>query len=631
MQAHRTTHVFRIMGVLLFSICIIPSSGCQGTNHSAGATGYTASTQQSPITIRRTSQYLTMRDGVKIAIDIYLPDPLPENQTIPTLLHQTRYWRAIDYRWLVSFFKDDGPRGLIGTYARRFLQNGYAWVDVDVRGSGASYGSRPVAYSQEEVRDGAEIVDWIVSQPWSNGTVGAMGISYSGGTAEMLLVNQHPAVKAIAPMFSGYDLYSEIAFPGGIHLSSFTKTWTAINHHLDRNQLPFRGWMADLMVRGVRPVDGPQQYEFLSQALQDHKRNWNPYEEASGIIFRDDPPPSGQATNIDIISPQTYSRKIIDSGAAIYSYSGWFDGGYPLAAIKRYQDYQQPSHHLRIGPWDHGGKRRISPNHLGPATFDHFGELLRFFDTHLKGLHTGIAQEAPVHYFTMGEERWKSSHEWPPPATSTAFYLHQEHSLSMAIPDKAERPDSYQVNLTTGTGQHTRWNTLVGISLPNPYPDRREKDGKLVLYTSAPLKKSVEVTGHPILTLFLSSSTPDTTVFAYLEDVTPEGEVHYITEGQLRALHRKWNPTREIPGSPRPRPVRSFRRQDGHLLQPGEIVSLVFDLLPTSYQFKKGHRIRLALSGADKDHFQPLEGPSPTWSIWHSSGYPSRIDLPIVP
>ena len=173
-----------------------------------------------------------MRDGVKIAIDFYLPDGLEPGQRVPTMLHQTRYWRSFDYRWLIALFKDDRPRGVIGNYAERFLLQGYAWVDVDVRGSEASFGTRPIAWAPDEIKDGAEIVDWIVSQPWSNGRVGAMGISYSGSTAEMLLVNQHPAVKAVAPMFAGFDLYTEIAFPGGIHLTWFTETWSYINNKL---------------------------------------------------------------------------------------------------------------------------------------------------------------------------------------------------------------------------------------------------------------------------------------------------------------------------------------------------------------------------------------------------------------
>jgi len=256
----------------LLGICLFLSGSCSSgpeifnktTRESESRTSHHGSQENQ----HRLSQYLTMRDGVQIAVDLYLPDKLQPGQKIPTILHQTRYWRAVDYRWLVRLFKEDRPRGIIGRYASRFLKEGYAWVDVDVRGSGASFGSRPVAYSPEEIKDGAEIVDWIIAQPWSNGNIGAMGISYSGGTAEMLLINQHPAVKAVAPMFSGFDLFSEIAFPGGIHLNWFTKTWTTINHRLDNNQLPFGGWLANLFVRGVRPVDHDAGDQFLIQAIK---------------------------------------------------------------------------------------------------------------------------------------------------------------------------------------------------------------------------------------------------------------------------------------------------------------------------------------------------------------------------
>ena len=127
----------------------------------------------------RHSAYLTMRDGVKIAITVYRPIDSKKQTHHPTILHQTRYWRSIEYRWPLSMFKDETPRGLMKIYAMRFLASGYVWVDVDVRGSGASFGSRPYAYSPKEIQDGAEIVDWIIQQPWSNGKVGALGISYA--------------------------------------------------------------------------------------------------------------------------------------------------------------------------------------------------------------------------------------------------------------------------------------------------------------------------------------------------------------------------------------------------------------------------------------------------------------------
>lgn len=571
-----------------------------------------------------------MRDGVKLAVDVYLPNGLKPGQTIPTLLHQTRYWRAIEYRWLVSLFKEDGPRGLIGSYAKRFLQQGYAWVDVDVRGSGASFGIRPIAYSPKEIQDGAEIVDWIIAQPWSNGKVGAMGISYSGGTAEMLLVNQHPAVKAVAPMFSGFDLYSEIIFPGGIHLTWFTETWSEIIHRLDHNRLPHAGWTANLFVRGVRPVDGDAGPHLLSLALQEHKANWSPYREASGIDFRDDPPPSRQAANIDVLSPQSYANEIAKSGAAIYSYSGWFDGGYQLAAINRYRHYQQPTHRLMLGPWDHGGKRRISPYTLGPVQFDHAAELLKFFDVHLKEGATSGQNDPPIRYYTMGKEQWKTSTRWPPESTPLSMYFQKDGRLSMTPLSAEDNPDRYQVDPTTGTGKHTRWNTLVGISLKDPYPDRKVRDQKLLVYTSEPLSEALEVTGHPLATVYLSTTTTDTTLFVYLEDVTPEGDVHYVTEGELRAIHRQGQPNHVTPNPTGPFPTHTFRRADAAPLIPGEVVPLTVDLLPTSYQFKPGHRIRIALAGADKDHFEILDGPTPTWEVWHTPDRPSHVELPVI-
>jgi len=573
-----------------------------------------------------------MRDGVNIAVDLYLPANMPHGQKIPAILHQTRYWRAIDYRWLTSLFKEDRPRGLMGQYAARFLRAGYAWVDVDVRGSGASFGTRPTAYSPDEIKDGAEIVDWIITQPWSNGKVGSMGISYSGGTAEMLLINQHPAVKAVAPMFSGFDLYSEIAFPGGIHLNWFTKTWTQINRRLDHNEPPFGGWIANLFIRGVRPIDLDTGEEWLSQAMRDHESNWSPYHEASGITFRDDPPPSRQAANIDALSPATYADQIAQSNAAIYSYSGWFDGGYQLAAIKRFLRHRQnPANKLILGPWDHGGKRHISPEALAPARFDHAEELLKFFDSHLKNLDRNSRNEARVRYYTMGEERWKEAQDWPPEAATVSVYFQEGGILSQDLPPANSQPDQYQVNPETGTGEHSRWNTLVGISLTHPYPDRKERNRDLLVYTSEPLKQDMEVTGHPMATVYLSATTPDTTVFVYLEDVTPEGNVHYVTEGELRALHRKFvTPTSEMTSS-LPIPYHTYRRADATSLKPGEVVPLTIDLLPTSYQFKQGHRIRVSLAGADRDHFQILEGPAPLWEVWRTPTRPSRLDLPMVP
>lgn len=160
--------------------------------------------------MKRHSQYLTMRDGVRLAADLYLPDTYHPGARLPTILEQTRYFRDYDLRWPFSLFV---PRKAVGLIPG-MVNCGYAWVFVDVRGTGASNGYQVGMYPREQVKDSAEIVDWIVKQPWSNGKVGTFGMSYDAGAAELTLVNRHPAVRAAAPFYMLFDMYSDCAAPG---------------------------------------------------------------------------------------------------------------------------------------------------------------------------------------------------------------------------------------------------------------------------------------------------------------------------------------------------------------------------------------------------------------------------------
>jgi len=112
--------------------------------------------------IQQGSHYLTMRDGTRIAVDLHLPGDLAPGEKLPALLHQTRYWRAAELRFPFTLFGGEPDEAV-----RAFVSQGYAWISADARGSGASFGMRPHAWSPDEVRDGADILDWIVSQPCS--------------------------------------------------------------------------------------------------------------------------------------------------------------------------------------------------------------------------------------------------------------------------------------------------------------------------------------------------------------------------------------------------------------------------------------------------------------------------------
>jgi len=567
----------------------------------------------------RTSQYLTMRDGVKIAIDVYLPAGLRPGEKIPAILNQTRYWRNIDLHW--PFNK------LLGTPKEiaAIVSFGYALIRVDARGSGASFGTRPYPWSENEIKDGAEIVDWIVAQPWSDGKVGAAGGSYEGTTAEFLLVNNHPAVKAAAPLFALYDVYTDVAFPGGIHLSWFTKIWEQGNRAMDLNRPQDVLWYARLATTGVLPVDDDRDGRQRAAAARAHAGNYWVHREASQLTFRDDVSPGGFCC--DVFSPHAYRDKLERSGAAVYSYSGWFAGGYAHAAIKRHLTLSHPGNKLVLGPWDHGGDDHVLPFGVTvPAKFDHLAELRRFFDYNLKGIDTGIDREPSVHYYTMVENKWKAAASWPPPATPTSFYLAADRQLSALPPTDADASDAYRIDQTASAGNYARWRSLA-IGMGVHYPDRARRDKTLLVYETAPLAADTEVTGHPLVTLFYATDKADGQVFVFLEDVDERGRVGYVTEGQLRAIHRKLSD--EPPPYNSPTPYRTFKRADAQPLIPGEPADLTFDLHPTSYLFKKGHRIRLAIAGAD-EHFRPLPDPPEAFLLHRDAQRPSRLVLPIV-
>jgi uncharacterized protein len=568
-----------------------------------------------------------MRDGVKIAVDLSLPADLKDGELIPAILRQTRYFRSWDVGWPLSWLDDRHP-----SLRKVFVTHGYAWVDVDARGTGASFGHWPYAWAPDEVRDGSEVVDWIVKQPWSNGKVGAHGVSYEGSSAEFLLIDKNPAVKASVPQHSLFDAYADIAFPGGIQLSWFTKGWNSGNQMLDRDDVQQlfhdEAWWERPFLHGVRAVDEDRDRSMLKRAIQEHRTNPDIDAVLSQVTFRDDVS-TVTGVSVDASSPFSYSTDVEASGATVYSWSGWFDGGYPDSAIKRFLTLKNRAR-LILGPWNHGATQDASPfSPVSVSAFDQYSELLRFFDSQLKDVNIEIMQK-PVLYFTMGEERWKNVDSWPPPGARTmSFYFGTGHQLATVRPTAKDAQDKYVVDDTAGTGNSSRWNTLLLDPPDVIYPDRSSADQKLLCYTSSPLDVDTEVTGHPVITLYASSTATDGEFFAYLEDVDGKSKVTYVTEGELRAIHRKVNT--DPPPYKQVVPYHSFKRADTMPLVPGQVAQLVFGLQPTSYVFKRGHAIRVALAGADKDHFAVLPGSPPTWKMQRNATYASHIDLPVMP
>ncbi|HEY0546409.1 MAG TPA: CocE/NonD family hydrolase [Pyrinomonadaceae bacterium] len=546
------------------------------------------------------SLYVTMRDGVKIAIDVILPKDTPAGARLPTIMNLTRYHRT-----------DEGDG--IGGYENFFTSYGYACVKVDARGTGASFGVWPIPWSRDEIADEGEIAAWIVAQSWSNGKVGAFGNSYDGTCAQMLAVPNHPAVKAVIPRHYEYDVYMDIAFPGGVFNDWMVKVWDAGNHELD-------------LKPGVKPVDADKAKSMLKEALKMHASNVNLYEGVRQMSFRDD---RVNGYSIDDSSVHTFHSQIERSNVAINNWGSWLDAGTADAVISSFMTLKNPQRTL-VGAWNHGASQNASP-YLSPASqgLRQRFEWLRFFDYYLKGVSEANAMpDKTLFYYTMGEEKWKATKAWPPVgSTSARWYMSADNTLAPAAPKSSAGEDKYTVDYEATTGNKNRWTTQEGG--PVNYPDRAEEDKKLLTYTSAPLAEEMEITGYPVISLQVASTLSDCAFFVYLEDIDETGKVIYLTEGELRAIHRKVS--KDKPPYWMIVPYHSFKKQDAMPLVAGERSEITFGLWPVSVLIKKGHRVRVAIAGHDKSVFAryPATG-TPVFTVERNKHNTSFIELPVI-
>jgi putative CocE/NonD family hydrolase len=534
---------------------------------------------------RAKSLYLTMSDGVKIAVDVVLP--YGYKAEVPSIMLMTRYHRLEEGRYNRE----------IGEF---FTLNGYAYVLVDARGSGASFGTRPHPFSAKEIADYGEIVDWIVKQPWSNGRVGAEGVSYEGNTA--IMVANHPAVKAVIPRFYDFDIYRQTIMPGGIFNDVFMKLWSEENIALDTEE-------------GVKPVTDKL---VLKAALKEHQNNADVYQFSQHFEFIDS---KEQEITIQDISP----CGLESSGTALFTWASWLDAGTAAGAISQFQRFSNPQTVI-IGPWSHGAEFDSDPflppeTAVQPNLFEQASLMLAFFDNFLKE-EGDSSLDKEIIYYTLGEGQWKTTPVWPPKGfSSQKWYFGDGNALTKTQPVTGS--DQYQVDFTATSGHQTRWHTQLGGN-DVIYPDRQEQDKKLLTYTTAPLENNLEITGTPVVNIAFSATTSDGAFFVYLEDVAPDGKVTYITEGMLRLIHRKpLTEQSECAGE-----YHSFKQADAAPLVPGKADTASIGLFPTSVLIKKGHRIRIAIAGHDAAMFRryPAAG-TPEYTIYRHSG--SFLELPV--
>ncbi len=591
---------------------------------------------------KRVSDYLILSNGTRLAYDLILPTRkgVPVDTPLPCLFKYTpylrtftifdksgkniiadlvrlgwkeramlrvRYWLSKDGRYMDPLFRTP--------WLKNMVRHGYAVLVVERPGTGASFGTWDASH-EPGAREASEIIDWIASRPWSNGKVGMYGDSFQAMIQMATAATGNPHLKAIFPTSAPMEMYESITFPGGVYNKAFGA---------------FFKWSTSILQAGtITPVDSDHEGTILAQAMKERSLALpETINVTKNAPFRDSVGLRGISIWQDRAALYPFTERINRSGVAIYMTNGWYDI-FTNDMFFWYDNLTVPKR-LIVRPTDHSTVEKNGPD------LDYGAEAHRWFDYWLKGIDNGIMNEPPVHYYIMGKDGgWKTAGQWPPAKKEPiSFYVGPGRTASVASTNDGllvpERPagqdgfDEYTVDYTTTTGKGSRWSA---VNWQRNYPDMSHNDRKALTYTTAPLAADVEITGHPVVHLWLVTDAPDLDAFVYLEEVDSKGRSTYITEGTLRASHRK-------PGRPPFKnlglPYHSHFKTDLLPIMAGEPFELAMNLLPTSYRFGKDNRIRITIAFTDADNFEtPVLSPAPRLRLLRDDRHPSFVMLPVA-
>lgn len=579
------------------------------------------------------SEYVPMRDGVRMAVSVWLTEQdRQQSTTYPALLITTRYWRDL----ATEAGQPPAVQKIFYPLIEDYSQSGYRVVIADVRGTGASFGQRKAEVDREEVADIGELIQWASEQSWCDGRVATTGTSYSGITTLYSLVTSPPALKVGVCRAPDFDMYRHLFAPGGIVNYWFVDTWGGCTAELDRNHIkalyadgyfPKPKSAAD-HVLGVRPVDQDTDGSLLAHAVAEHKTNFNIAAQRDAIDYIDN---FWTQHNPPVFDPD-YRSNIEKAGTPIVIRCGWHDAATQLGALSMFATFSSPVQAI-IGPWNHDGSYHVDPFTDDPAaplatdTAEAHALTVQSLNDYFLAPNTHPKRQ--VDYYTLGENRWKTTTTWPLPNTQMQrWYCGNNHQLTLKRPTTDTGFDHYQVDPTTSTGQFNRWYAQAS-NQPICFPDRQDEDKKLLIYDTPPLNEDVEITGHPVVQLYLRANTEDAQFFVYLETVDPDGRVRLLTDGQLRGIHRKIST--QTPPYKMFGPYHSLREQDAEPMVPCAITEISFDLLPISVRLKKGQRIRLAIAGADCETFAVnAQAEHRIFEVQRHQSLSSSITLPVI-
>ena len=516
--------------------------------------------------IEITEVSITMSDGIRLAADIYWPAGADKKDRFPILLEY------LPYR------KDENRARNYSLYSY-FLEHGYLVVRVDMRGTGNSEGiTIPYEYSDIELDDGEEVIDWLSQREWSTGSVGMFGISWGGFNSIQMAMRNPPALKAFVALMATEYLYQEdVHYMDGI---MHTDSWMMGNDLY--NVLPgapdFK--MDEEWVKNRFNVK-PSVYTYMRQ-------------QRDGAFW-------------DRASAKGQYEKIRIPG---YHIGGWYDG-YRNSLPRMLENVEAPVKAM-IGPWDH-----YFPHNAWPKPqIEWRHEAVRWFDQWLKGEDTGILEEPDFTVYVRNYHPpdptldripgyWRWEDKWPIDRIENhTWYAHADHSLSNEQAKNAIHSMAYKPSMGLEGGGRTMWWGDVT-------PDQRPMDEFSLVYDSEILDAPLEILGRPIAKLHVSADAPRANWVVRISDVAPDGQVTQVAGAAFNGTHR-------------------ISAREPSDIVPGDEFNLNINLHFTSWVFPKDHRIRIAISNAQ----WPMLWPTPmqmtsTLTIGGKNG--ARIDLPVVP
>jgi putative CocE/NonD family hydrolase len=567
---------------------------------------------------------VSMRDGVRLATDVYRPD---DGARHPVLMNGHPY---------------DNDHFLC-THELLFsplvaAQRGYAVAVQEARGRAGSEGTwRPYG---DEGRDVYDTVEWAAAQPWSDGNVGLYGACALGYGAIQGAVEAPPHLKAVFAYMVASNYHSGWTYSNGAFELGFQLSW--VWTILAQDTISRLGLEPAASEEAVRKL-AEAQSDLLGSARHLPLVDFPAYQNGAAPYWR------------EWLSHPGYDEfwKQVDAVARadriqvpILHMSAWYDTCLRshmdlYSALKLHGDERvRDQHRLLLGPWDHSayynkrptcaGERDFGPEVLtGPDTLAAIS--FQWFDYWLRGEGEGFLPESKVRYFQMGENVWKEVDSWPPPHSVVPYYLHSAGQANSRMgngvldtePPGTEPPDSYVYDpfdpVPTARGRSMIY-VLPGVENQAQVEERQD----VLVYTTPRLAEPVAITGPVSVTVYASSSAPDTDFTAKLVDVEPDGYCANIAEGIIRARYRNGCDREEF-------------------LEPGEVTEFRIDLWDMAHTFLPNHRIRLEISSSNFPRFDrnlnsrvtPALGGAEdaqkaVQQVFHTAPHPSHLSLPVA-